>query len=49
MDNDLKTTVTGLITSVVAILTYYGFLPQELTVPVIAIGVVLFSYFTNKK
>jgi hypothetical protein len=48
MKTDKITTVTSLVTAVVAVLTYYKFIPSDLSVPFIALGVAIVGYFTNK-
>lgn len=48
MKTDKITTVTSLVTAVTAVLTYYKIIPADLSVPVIALGVAIVGYFTNK-
>lgn len=49
MSNSLKATVTGLVTAVVAILAIFGFdVGPDIATAIIAIGVVVLGYFTNK-
>lgn len=49
MKTDNITTVTSIVTAIVGILTYYKFIPADLSVPFIALGIALLGYFTNKK
>jgi hypothetical protein len=48
MKTDKITTITSLVTAVIAILTYYKIIPADLSVPFIALGVAVVGYFTNK-
>lgn len=50
MDTDLKATVTGVVTGLMAIVAYFvPNIPTWVTPVVISIGVAVLGYFTNKK
>ena len=50
MNNDLKTTLTGVITGILSLLGVFGILVPVTWVPVIvAVGVAILGYFTNKQ
>lgn len=50
MNNDLKATLTGVVTGLLAILSIFGLaIPAEYGSMIIALGVVVLGYFTNKK
>lgn len=47
--NDLKATVTALVTGIVGLLSYFNIIIPDTFVPVIIIiGVAILGYFTNK-
>lgn len=48
-NTDLTTTITGLVTSIVGLLTYYNVISMDLGTSIISVGVIIFSWFTNKK
>ncbi len=50
MNNDLKTTVAGIVTGIFSILALFNIIiPQEVSGIIVAIGVAALGYFTNKK
>lgn len=50
MNNDLKTTLTGVVTGILSLLGIFGILIPTTWVPVIvSIGIVVLGYFTNKQ
>lgn len=50
MNNDTKATVTGAITALVALAAVFGFsVPADIVTIIIAVGVAVLGYFTNKK
>lgn len=50
MNNDLKATLTGLVTAVAGTLSYFGvMLPESWQGPIVFVGVLVLSFFTNKK
>ena len=50
MTNDLKATVTGIVTGIATLLAVFGFnLTPEWISIIVAIGTVVLAYFTNKK
>jgi uncharacterized membrane protein len=42
-----KTSITGIITAVVGIATYYGLIPEAVGATIVTLGVALFSLFSK--
>lgn len=50
MTNDLKATVTGIVTGIATLLAVFGFdLTPEWISIIVAVGTLVLAYFTNKK
>ena len=50
MNNDLKATITGLVTSVLGLLAYFNIvIPESFVQPIILIGIVIVGFLANRK
>lgn len=50
MNNDLKATMTGLVTGILGLLAYFNIvIPQSFVEPIILVGVVIVGFLANRK
>ena len=50
MTNDLKATVTGVVTGIAGLLSYYNIVIPEAWFPaIVSVGVIVLGWFANKK